>query len=307
MKAPAMRVAVVGSRGMLGQDLCPDLEKAGYEAIGLDLLGQGPSRLDITQPESVLPVLKTLNPEMVINCAAYTAVDRAESEPEKALAVNRDGAANLAEACKVLAIPLVHLSTDAVFDGLLQRPYREDDPANPINAYGWSKWLGEEAIRSRLPAHLIVRTSWLYGVHGHNFVKTILQKALAGEALRVVADQYGSPTWTGDLAEALVAMVRAIQKNRGAVNWGTYHFCGGGHTSWHGLAQAVVDEAHQIGRLGAVRVAPISTSDYGGATRRTPWSVLDCRKTEVAFNLAARPWRQGLRDMLSELFSGPGF
>ncbi|MBM4294090.1 MAG: dTDP-4-dehydrorhamnose reductase [Deltaproteobacteria bacterium] len=302
MNGPAMRVAVIGSLGMLGQDLIPRLEKAGFEAIGLDLLGSGSSRLDITQPEAVLSLLKTLSPELVINCAAYTAVDQAESEPEKAMAVNRDGPAHVADACAALAIPLVHLSTDYVFDGRLNRPYREDDPAHPLNAYGWSKWQGEEAIRSRLPAHLIIRTSWLYGVHGHNFVKTILRKARAGEDLRVVADQFGSPTWTGDLADALVAMTKGIQTEGPAVKWGTYHFCGGGYTTWHGFAQAIVDEAHRRGRLGAVRVSPVSSAEFQGPARRPPWSVLDCRKAAAAFNLTPRPWRQGLRDMLAELF-----
>jgi dTDP-4-dehydrorhamnose reductase len=229
-------------------------------------------------------------------------VDQAESEPEAASAVNRDGAAHLADACGVLGIPLVHLSTDYVFDGRLNRPYREDDPARPLNVYGLSKWQGEEAVRARLAAHLIVRTSWLYGVHGHNFVKTILTKAMAGEDLRVVADQFGSPTWTGDLAEALAAMARRILPEGPAVEWGTYHCCGGGHTSWHGFAQAIVDEAHRRGRLGAVRVAPVSTAEYQGPARRPPWSVLDCHKAAAAFNVTPRPWRQGLRDMLGELF-----
>jgi len=302
MNGPAMRVAVIGSLGMLGQDLIPRLEKAGFEAIGLDLLGSGSSRLDITQPEAVLSLLKTLSPELVINCAAYTAVDRAESEPEAAMAVNRDGAAHLADSCGVLGIPLVHLSTDYVFDGRLDRPYREDDPAQPLNVYGLSKWQGEEAVRARLPAHLIVRTSWLYGVHGHNFVKTILRKAMAGEELRVVTDQFGSPTWTGDLADALVIMAQRVQREGPAVNWGTYHFCGGGYTTWHGFAQAIVDEAHGLGKVGAIRVSPVSTTEYRGPARRPPWSVLDCHQAAAVFNLTPRPWRQGLRDMLGELF-----
>jgi dTDP-4-dehydrorhamnose reductase len=150
--------------------------------------------------------LREAKPDLVINCAAYTAVDRAENESDQAFAVNRDGAAHLARACNTLRVPLIHISTDYVFDGQADRPYREDDATRPLGVYGLSKWQGEEAVRRHLTEHLIVRTAWLFGVHGHNFVKTILRLAREREELSVVADQHGCPTWTGDLAEALVTM-----------------------------------------------------------------------------------------------------
>jgi len=287
---------------MLGQDLRPRLERAGFQVFGLDVIGSAPAHLDITRAEKILPLFKNLAPALVINCAAYTAVDRAESAPDLAQAVNQGGAGHLADACRDLGIPLLHLSTDYVFDGQSRLPYREDDPVNPLNVYGLTKWQGEEAIRSRLAAHLIVRTSWLYGVHGQNFVKTILRLAPEKEELRVVADQCGCPTWTGDLAEALIVMARRIRDGRDAINWGTYHFCGAGWTTWHGFAQAIVQEAQRRD----VRVLPITTPDYPTPARRPGWSVLDCQKIGVFFNITPRPWREGLADMLRELFTrGP--
>jgi dTDP-4-dehydrorhamnose reductase len=286
---------------MLGQDLRPRLQSAGFEVIGPEH-----SHLDITRPEQILLLFKNLAPALVINCAAYTAVDRAESEPDRARAVNQEGAGHLAEACRELGIPLLHLSTDYVFDGMANLPYQEDDPVNPLNVYGLTKWQGEEAIRFRLAAHLIVRTSWLYGVHGHNFVKTILKLAQEKEELRVVADQYGCSTWSGDLAEALVVMARHLRDGSGGINWGTYHFCGAGWTTWHGFAQAIVEEAQRRDLVQYIRVVPIPTPDYPTPARRPRWSVLDCQKIGSFFHVTPRPWRQGLADMLRELLNrGP--
>ncbi|NIM97942.1 MAG: dTDP-4-dehydrorhamnose reductase [candidate division Zixibacteria bacterium] len=221
---------------MLGKDLQPSLERVGHLVQGFDL-----PELDITESKQVLTCLNGTRPDIVINCAAYTAVDKAESEPDIAFAVNRDGSANLAEPCGFLDIPLIYLSTDHVFDGHAQRGYREDDPANPPNVYGQSKWAGEEAIRTQLAEHIIVRTSWLYGVHGNNFVKTMLRLSREQEELRVVVDQHGCPTWTGDLAEALVLMIGRICANQTVIRYGTYHFCGGGFTTWYDFAQEILN------------------------------------------------------------------
>jgi len=285
---------------MLGQDLCPRLVRAGFEVIGMDVAAPEPFRLDITQPEEVRRFFETFIPDLAINCAAYTAVDKAESEVEQAFAVNHQGAAQLAEACRRLGSFLVHLSTDYVFDGEAKQPYGEEAPAHPINVYGLSKWQGEEAIRARLPRHLIVRTAWLFGVHGHNFVKTILRLAREREELRVVNDQFGCPTWTGDLADALVTLTRHIQAERTAINWDTYHFCGGGQTTWHGFAQAIVEEGRRWEPLRAACVLPIST--YPTPARRPHSSVLDCRKIKAFFNITPQPWRQGLVAMLTKLY-----
>lgn len=292
-----MKVLVTGSLGMLGQDLMARLERPGFAVIGLDL-----PELDITGSAEVFTRLNTIKPNLVINCAAYTAVDKAESEPDKAFAVNRDGSAYLADACSRLGIPLLHLSTDYVFDGKAKQPYREDAPTNPLSVYGQSKFDGEEAVRSRLTEHLIVRTAWLYGVHGHNFVKTILRLAREREELKVVSDQYGCPTWTGDLAEALVAMAGQIHENQKLIQWGTYHFCGGAPTTWYEFAQAIVKQGRLRENMRAVRVLPIPTSNYPTPAQRPRWSVLECNKIQRDFHIRQRPWKEALEAMFGELY-----
>lgn len=294
-----MKIAVIGSLGMLGQDVLRRLEDGGFSVTGFSR-----PELDITKSKQVESCLTALGPDLVINCAAYTAVDRAESEQDVAFAVNRHGSAYLADACTNLRIPLIHLSTDYVFDGRAERPYLEDDPASPLGVYGLSKWQGEEAIRSRLAEHLIVRTAWLFGAHGHNFVKTILGLARKQEELRVVADQHGCPTWTGDLAQALVTMAVRIRENRLRVQWGTYHFCAAGRTTWHGFSQAIVEEASKSKRetLCTVRIVPVSSTDYPTAAKRPRWSVLHCNKVGEVFQIFPRPWQEGLTAMLDELY-----
>lgn len=290
------RVVVIGAYGMLGRDLVLALEQSGITPLGWDL-----DHIDITRLEDVRLKLPKASADVVINCAAYTAVDRAETDGDAAFAVNCDGAANLAEVCAVLGIPLIHISTDYVFDGNAQRPYREDDPANPIGVYALSKWQGEDAVRKRLVEHLIVRTAWLYGVHGHNFVKTILKLAAEREELRVVADQHGCPTWTVELAAALVTMVRRVLLDRSAVPWGTYHFCGAGQTTWHQFATAIIAMGRNWQDLQVQRVVPVTTAEYPVAARRPPWSVLDCGKIAVSFGITPRPWQDALADMIRQL------
>ncbi len=294
---PACRqVLVIGAYGMLGRDLVQALEKSGFTPVGWDL-----DHIDITKFADVQAKLPYAGADVVINCAAYTAVDRAETETDPAFAVNRDGVAHLAESCAALQIPLIHISTDYVFDGNADRPYREDDPANPIGVYALSKWQGEQALRQRLTQHLIVRTAWLYGIHGHNFVKTILKLASEREEIRVVADQHGGPTWTMDLAVALVEMVRRIISDRSVVPWGTYHFCGGGQTTWHGFAEAIVALGRRWQNLQIQRVVPITTAEYPLPARRPPWSVLDCGKISTSFGITPRPWQDALEAMMQEL------
>jgi dTDP-4-dehydrorhamnose reductase len=290
------QVLVIGSRGMLARDLLAGLAHRGFTTLGYDL-----PEVDITQPAELFAKLQTIAPELVMNCAAYTAVDQAEREEEPAFAVNREGPAHLADACRRLGIPLLHISTDYVFDGSATRPYREDDPVNPLGVYGRSKWEGEQAVRARLGQHLIVRTAWLYGVHGNNFVKTILRLAREREQLRVVADQYGSPTWTVDLAGALVTMTERVLADRAAVSWGTYHFCGAGHTNWHGLATAIVEAAQRGETLKVREVLPITTDEYPLPAARPAWSVLDCSKITSNFGVAPRFWQLGLEEMLQRL------
>jgi len=232
---------------------------------------------------------------------AYTAVDKAESEPELAFAVNMDGPPNLADACKKLGIPLVHISTDYVFDGTAKRPYREDDPANPLGVYGQSKREGEEAVRSIIAHHIILRISWLFGTSGHNFVKTILKLSREKEDLRVVADQKGCPTWTGHVSDALVRVAARIRLDNRQTPWGTYHFCGKEPTSWYDFAWRIVQEGRLRETLRVNRILPIMTSEYRTAARRPMYSVLDCSKIERTFGISPKPWVEGLSIVVEHL------
>jgi len=283
---------------MLAGDLRPLLDAAGHEVIGVDL-----PEVDITRPDQVEAQVDAARADLVINCAAYTDVDGAESEPELAAAVNTIGPRVLAEACLRRGVPLVHLSTDYVFGGTGRRAYREDDPPDPLGTYGRTKWEGEEAVRSLLPRHVIVRTAWLYGAGGDNFVKTMLRLGRERKEIGVVADQHGCPTWTCDLADALVAIVARIEQDEEGMPWGTYHYCGKGHTSWHGFAEAIFEQARRFEALRVRQVLPLTTMQYPTAARRPARSVMDCSKIGAAFGIRPRPWREALALMLRQLLS----
>lgn len=290
-----MRIFVAGHRGMLGSDLVPALRAAQLEVVGLDR-----ARVDVTDAGGVGIALTELKPDVVINCAAYTAVDKAESEPERAFAVNRDGAANLARACARAGAKLVHVSTDYVFDGAASRPYREDDPANPLGVYGRSKREGEERIGEILADHAIVRTSWLFGAHGHSFVRTIRRLALERDELSVVADQRGCPTWTGHLAGALVAVARALHAGGPR---GIFHYRGDGETTWHGFAEAIVREVARRGGKAPV-VRAIDTVAYPTPARRPAYSVMDCERIGRAFGARPGAWSAGLTAVMDAFERG---
>jgi dTDP-4-dehydrorhamnose reductase len=235
------------------------------------------------------------SPDLVINAAAYTAVDQAEQEPDAAFAINRDGPAALAEACAKIGAPLLHLSTDYVFDGMKAGPYCEDDPVNPLSVYGASKEAGERAIRARLPDHLILRSSWVYAPEGRNFVRTMLRLARECEEVRVVDDQRGSPTAAADIAGALIAAAGRILA--GGRDFGTFHFCGQGATSWHGFAQAIFEVSQ--GRR--PRLLAVPSSAYPTPALRPANSVLDCGKFRRSYGISARPWRESLVQCLAEI------
>ncbi len=248
---------------------------------------------------AVAAALARERPDLVVNLAAYTAVDRAESEPDLAWKTNCAGAALVAACCGDAEVPLVHLSTDYVFDGAKPTPYGEDDPVAPLGVYGASKEAGERAVRAALARHVILRTAWVYGVHGANFVKTILRLAAREPTLRVVADQRGAPTAASELAAALVTIARHIADGR--AGWGTFHLTGAGAVSWHGFAEAIVDRAAPfLGRR--PRVEPIGSAEYKTAARRPPNSLLDCRKIGQVYGIRPRPWQDGLAAVLAELF-----
>jgi dTDP-4-dehydrorhamnose reductase len=290
-------VVVVGNNGMLGWEVVESVKKAGLEVAALDI-----PFIDITNGENVRSVLDRINyPRLLINCAAYTAVDKAESEPEAAFAANRDGPANLAGECKRLGIPLIHISTDYVFNGKSDRPYKEEDTADPLGVYGRSKWEGEEAVRSRLAKHIIVRTSWLYGSRGQNFVKTILRLGKEREELKVVSDQYGCPTWAFDLAGCLARI--AERSLSGKVSWGTYHFCGEGVTTWYDFASAILDEARGRQSSRIARVLPVPTSAYPTVAERPQYSALDCSKIGAGFDIKPPPWEKSLSYLMDEFYN----
>ena len=287
-----MKVLAVGSNGQLGRELCRRGEKEGIDMVALDL-----PEFDITDFFTVKEKVSQAGISLVINAAAYTAVDQAESEPELAFAVNRDGPAYLASFCAEIGIPLVHISTDYVFDGRKKGPYLETDPASPLGVYGKSKAEGEMEVRGHLQEHIVLRTAWLYGIDGQNFVKTMLRLGKEKEMLRVVADQYGCPTYAADLAEAILEI--AAQIGEGCdINWGTYHYCGKGVTTWHGFAEKIFDLAKKHDSLKVKKVVPITTDEYPTPAKRPANSALDCCLITKHFDINPRPWQEGLDDMI---------
>jgi dTDP-4-dehydrorhamnose reductase len=292
----AAPILLTGAGGQVGHEV-----KRLAAEQGCPLAGLTRAELDIADPMAVSRIFQRLRPSLVINGAAYTAVDKAEQEVEAATRANRQGPAVLAGACAAHHIPLLHLSTDYVFDGEADGAYTEDDPAAPGGVYGLSKWQGEEEVRAVLPEHLILRVSWVFGPHGNNFVKTMLRLAGERDALRVVADQRGCPTSATHIAAALLEIAHRIGQGH-AVPWGTYHFCGMPDTSWHGFAETIVREAVEMGILAhAIPVHPISTDQYPTPARRPQNSVLDCRKFIQIFGLQLPAWQEGLRAMLSQI------
>jgi dTDP-4-dehydrorhamnose reductase len=295
-------VIVIGSSGMLGWEVVDSLKSAGLKVVALDF-----PLVDIAKRESVLFAMSRVNsPGLLINCAAYTAVDKAESEQEAAFAANRDGPANLAEVCEKLGVPLIHISTDYVFNGKADHPYREEDAADPLGVYGRSKWEGEKAVRSRLGRHIIVRTSWLYGSRGLNFVKTMLRLGKEREELKVVSDQYGCPTWAFDLAGCLVKIAERALSGQDDVPWGAYHFCGEGVTTWYSFASAILEEARQRESSRIARVSPVPSSSYPTIAARPKYSALDCGKIRESFGIAQPPWEWSLARLMDELYKLPG-
>ena len=289
-------IAIIGSNGQLGWELVRRAERRGYKVLALDL-----PELDITQPASIKHNLSSKKLSMVINAAAYTAVDRAESEPEQAFAVNRIGAAHMADFCAQALIPLIHVSTDYVFDGSKVGPYFEEDPVAPLGVYGQSKEAGEAEIRSRIQEHLIIRTAWFYGIHGQNFVKTMLHFGKEKEVMRVVGDQTGCPTCAADLADAILLMTDHILSGK-EISWGTYHYCGEGSITWHGFAKAIFNYAEKYESFSVREIIPITTDEYPTPAKRPPNSVLDCSKIERNFGIRPRPWEKSLADMIDAAY-----
>lgn len=292
-----MRILTYGASGQLGYELMRQAR-----SLSLDMHGVAYPQTDISEISQVASVFAGCRPDLVVNAAAYTNVDGAESEPVLAMAINKDGPANLARICSENKIPLIHISTDYVFDGAKGAPYLETDPVSPLGVYGRSKASGEQAVRSVLDEHIIIRTSWLYGTHGHNFVKNMLKLAMEKEAIRVVCDQYGSPTSATDLAAAILSIADFVSQRR-AINWGTYHYCGSGIASWHTFAKTIVEIGRQYTRLKTVRVESIKTAEYPTPAARPAYSALDCSLINQHFGISAKPWRDSLKIVIRKLLS----
>ena len=291
-----MKILITGGHGQLGRELVEVARLKEFEV-------QAPSHrhMDITDYEAVKTYIDLHQPACVINSAAYTQVDNAEVEQSLTFAVNKTGCSNLARICAENKIPLFHISTDYVFDGKKNAPYRETDPTSPIGVYGRSKTEGETEIRSKLKEHIILRTSWLYGVHGQNFVKTMLRLAGTGKRIRVVSDQYGAPTSAADLADAVLTMADKLRRSS-AVDWGTYHYCGQGITSWYEFAEAIIELARPYGKIKTTQIEPITTADYPTKAKRPAFSALDCNLIKEHFGINPKPWRESLKTTIQRLF-----
>jgi dTDP-4-dehydrorhamnose reductase len=275
-------ILVTGGQGQLASSL----RRLG----GAEIQVVGRPAFDFDRPEMLDTLFDAGRPELVVNAAAWTAVDLAETEEDAAWRANCDGPARLAALCASAGVRLIHISTDYVFDGLKGGPYVEDDAPSPTGVYGASKLAGEQAVLAALPGATILRTAWVYSATGKNFARAILAAAARGTQLRVVADQIGCPTASDDLAHAVLAVARALRGGADPAHAGIFHAVSGGSTSWHGFACALLDEAAQFGRK-APEILPIATSDWPTPARRPPDSRLDCGKLARVFGHCLPHWR----------------
>ncbi len=292
-----MKVIVTGCNGQVGRELCKKIKNRNLETISLDL-----PDFDITDMEAVDEIISKSNISAVINAAAYTAVDKAESEPDIAFNVNQKGPANLAASCRNQGIPLIHISTDYVFDGSKTDAYIETDPVSPVGVYGKSKAAGEGDVRKILAEHIILRTAWLCSEHGNNFVKTMIRLGQERDEIGVVADQYGCPTFAPDIAEAILDIVGQIAK-KNDIAWGTYHYCGKGVTTWYEFAKKTLELAGEYTGLKVQHIVPLTTEEYPTPAKRPANSELDCTRIQNIFNIFPKQWQDSLSDLVQRLFS----
>lgn len=299
------RILLLGANGQVGTELRRSLASVGEVIVatrGGELAGRACERADFDAPATLAELVTRVAPDVVVNAAAYTAVDRAEQERALAHRVNAEAPAVLAEACACRGARLVHFSTDYVFDGRGTRPYREDDPTAPLGVYGASKLAGEEAVRARGASHMIFRTAWVYAAHSHNFLRTMLRLGVDRDVLRVVADQVGTPT-----PAALIADVTAQALRQPGASSGLWHLTAAGQTSWHGFAEAIFAGAVARGLLPrAPIVEPITTADYPTPAARPAYSVLDTQRLREAFGISLPAWQDGLGSVLDDLVRHAG-
>jgi dTDP-4-dehydrorhamnose reductase len=280
------RLLVFGAGGMTGWEIAQRASAHGFECTALT---RGVA--DISDISAIMGVVAHARPDVVINAAAYTAVDKAEGDRDAAMRINAGGAGNVAKAAADHGAAIVHISTDYVFDGRAKTPYPPDHHPNPIGAYGESKLAGEDAVRSGARRHVIVRTSWVFSHRGRNFVRTMLDRGRAGQSVRVVNDQFGRPTSAADLADSLLTAAARLVDNESVR--GTYHFANAGVTTWYDFARAIFE----LDGIPAA-VEPITTADFPTAAKRPAWSVLDTTSMEQTFGVKPRAWRDALGETL---------
>ncbi|MFA7527477.1 MAG: dTDP-4-dehydrorhamnose reductase [Ottowia sp.] len=296
-----MKILLLGKTGQVGWELQRSLAPLGV-VTALDRRGTDALCGDLLDPDGLAATVRKLQPQVIVNAAAYTAVDQAESEPEVAARANAEAPAALAREAAACGALLVHYSTDYVFDGSGSAPWREDDAPGPLNVYGRTKLAGEQAIAGSGCRHLMLRTGWVYAAHGHNFAKTMLRLARERERLTVVDDQWGAPVGAELLADVTAQLLPRVLADPGKA--GTYHVAAAGETSWHAYAQHVVDFARQLPGAGDFRIreiVPIPSSDYPLPARRPHNSRLDTGKLRATFGLTLPPWQAGVQRMLTEI------
>ena len=287
-----MKVLVTGSNGQVGYCLVQQLRQQNADFLALDR-----DQLDITQRQAVWQTVSDYRPDVIINAAAHTAVDKAESEAEQAFAINRDGAAYLAEAAQQIGAAMLHISTDYVFDGQATQPYTETDATAPQGVYGHSKLAGEQAVLAACSRSIILRTAWVFGEHGHNFVKTMLRLGRERDSLGIVSDQHGAPTYAGDIAAALLHIAHHITQGK-PTEYGIYHFSGKPYVSWYQFAEAIFQQAQQQGILANTpQLLAIATPDYPTPAKRPANSCLQLDKIQQVFGISPSDWQQALTQL----------
>lgn len=289
----SLRLLVTGSKGQAATSLAA----RGAVSSGFEVIAAGRPMLDLADPAGVAAAIEALRPDIVVNAAAYTAVDKAEQEREQAFAINRDGARAVARAARALGVPLIHLSTDYVYDGGKPAPYVESDPTGPLGVYGQSKLAGEQAVLDELPTALILRTSWVYSPFGTNFVKTMLRLAKDRDVLRVVDDQTGNPTAALDIADAILRIAPGLAAG---AEGGIYHVAGEGHVTWCGLARHIFAVSRDMGGPTA-RVEAITTADYPTPARRPAHSWLSTDRFAARFGFRLPRWQASVRHTVEQL------
>lgn len=290
-----MKVLVTGAGGQVGYEILRSAPP------GFDVFGMSSSNLDITDKHRISSVFSALNPDLVINAAAYTDVDKAESEKDKAYAINAEGVAYLGMLAEERSIPVFHISTDYVFSGETQRPYIEQDKPEPLGVYGLSKLEGERELISNCSRHIVLRTSWVFGVNGNNFVKTVLRLGQEKDELSLVFDQRGCPTSAASIAHALWILAEHYLEDK-KLAWGIYHYCGASISSWYEFGEQVLIQGCELGLLSRMPLLHmIRMSEYPTIAVRPAWSVLSCSKLRLLYNIPQYEWRTELRNVLYEL------